>query len=97
MARRIMDAGEAVDATLVRKTWSVPILTCLGHPAQFSAVRRSLPGITDRSLSQSLKRLEAVDWVARTVDVQARPPKPIYRAINQGSVICDAARQMVLA
>jgi DNA-binding HxlR family transcriptional regulator len=95
MARRILDAGDPVAPALVRKNWSVPILTCLSQPAQFSSVRRALPGITDRALSQSLKRLEAVDWVARTVDVQARPPKPIYCAINQGSVIGDAAQRLV--
>ncbi|SFK66010.1 winged helix-turn-helix transcriptional regulator [Shimia haliotis] len=87
MADRIQRATTEDDQRLLRKSWTLPILTTLGSPSQFNEIKRNLPTITDRALSQSLKAMEGSDWVHRSVDHQARPPRSIYRAVNTGRVI----------
>ena len=90
LAHRILvDAGPG-DPTLLRRTWTVPILVSLHRPRHFSEIKGDLPVITDRALSQSLKSMEALDWVQRSVDDAARPPRPLYRAVNAGLRISRA-------
>ena len=91
LASRIHAASGEADTQLLRRAWTVPILSQMAGPNNFGAFKRQLPMITDRALSQSLKLLETHEWVARDVDVAARPPKPIYHAINQGALISQAA------
>ena len=90
MASRIRAATGDEKNRLLRRAWTVPILSQLAEPNNFGAFKRQLPMITDRALSQSLKLLETHDWVVRDVDVAARPPKPIYYAINEGVLISQA-------
>jgi len=48
--------------------WSVLILAALCHePLRFNAVKRRLEGITQKALTQSLRRLERNGIVARRV------------------------------
>lgn len=90
-AARIADKIQRVstedDQRLLRKSWTLPVLTSLQTPCHFSDIKRNLITITDRALSQSLKSMEAKDWVHRSVDETARPPRSIYRAVNTGGVI----------
>lgn len=79
---------------LIRRSWTVPILTTLQAPQNFTTIRNELAPITDRALSQSLQRLEAQSWVAREVNAASHPPRPIYRAINAGKSIGSAARAL---
>ena len=87
MASGIRDATPEDDHALLRKSWTLPVLSLLQRPSYFGEVKLRLNPITDRALSQSLKVMEARDWVARDVDVAARPPRPMYQAVNTGEVI----------
>ncbi|SLN57166.1 HxlR-like helix-turn-helix [Falsiruegeria litorea R37] len=80
---------------LLRRSWTLPILTTLKRPSRFTTVKQQLGSITDRALSQSLQTLEDHDWISRTVDGASRPPHPVYRAINTGQVISEMTRPVV--
>ena len=87
MANRIEEVSAEDDQPLLRRSWTLPILTSLHTPSHFSDIKRNLPTITDRALSLSLKSMEARSWVCRRVDGAARPPKSIYFAVNTGGLI----------
>ncbi|WP_417268759.1 winged helix-turn-helix transcriptional regulator [Celeribacter sp.] len=87
IAHRINDVSSEDDWTLLRRSWTLPVLTSLHTPRHFSDIKRNLPTITDRALSQSLKSMEERDWVCRSVDGASRPPRSIYSAVNIGSLI----------
>ena len=92
MAARILetdtnDAGLA----LLRRSWTVPVLASCTRPRFFGEVKSCLPSITDRALSQSLKQLQAQRWVARRIDVDQHPPRPLYQATGAGVGIASAA------
>lgn len=90
-ARILSVAGDRPEAPLLRRAWTVPILAVTGRPRQFSEIRATLPPITDRALSQSLRQLEDREMVRRDVDATTRPPRPSYRAIALGAEIAQAA------
>ncbi|GGA09110.1 winged helix-turn-helix transcriptional regulator [Neptunicoccus cionae] len=87
IAYQVQRASSEADQRLLRKSWTLPVLTTLQTPRRFNDIKRSLSVITDRALSQSLKLMEEKDWVQRSVDETARPPRSIYRAVNTGGVI----------
>ncbi|NIZ14178.1 winged helix-turn-helix transcriptional regulator [Phaeobacter sp. HF9A] len=86
-ASKIGDIVAEEDWPLLRRSWTVPVLTTLHRPSHFNDIKRNLPMITDRALSQSLKSMEARNWVDRRVDGAARPPRSIYCAVNTGGLI----------
>ncbi|MDO5643494.1 MAG: winged helix-turn-helix transcriptional regulator [Paracoccus sp. (in: a-proteobacteria)] len=90
MAGRLQTLPDRDDLALLRRTWTLPVLTSLRQPRHFSEIRGFLPGITDRALSQSLNLLEEKEWVMRDIQHEARPPRPIYSAINAGAMISHA-------
>lgn len=65
-------------STILRRNWSLPVLAAMHRPTHFAALGTRLQPITDRALSQSLKGLEGSGLIQRKVDVQARPPRPVY-------------------
>ncbi len=87
IANKIHHVSAEEDWTLLRRSWTLPVLTSLHTPRQFGDIKRNLPTITDRALSQSLKSMESKDWVCRSVDGAARPPKSVYSAVNTGGLI----------
>lgn len=91
IAFRIQSAVAARDEELdiIRRTWTLPILSTLHSPKHFNGITKQLSGITDRALSQSLKSMEEQNWVYRSVDISARPPRTTYRAVNTGRILCD--------
>lgn len=91
LAGDIITAAPADSQALLRKTWTLPVLTTLQRPQHFGAIKRDLSTITDRALSQSLRAMEARQWVVRDVDVAARPPRSLYTAVNTGAVISQIA------
>lgn len=90
LAHKIQCLSEDGDRDLLRRSWTVPVLTSLHAPSHFNDIKRNLQTITDRALSQSLKVMEGRNWVCRGVDHAARPPRSIYRAVNTGGVISRA-------
>ena len=90
LADKIHDVSAEDDWPLLRRSWTLPVLTSLHKPSHFSEIKRRVPKITDRALSQSLKSMEARDWVYRSVDENARPPRSLYSAVNTGGAISQA-------
>lgn len=88
VAQKIVAAVPDEDAfSILRRNWSLPILALTRQPARFSAIRASLPKITDRALSQSLLRLEDQEWLRRDIETSERMPFPTYVAVNTGAQI----------
>lgn len=87
IANKIQNVSGDEDQDLLRRSWTLPVLTSLHAPSHFNEIKRSLRTITDRALSQSLKSMEVRNWVCRSVDEAARPPRSIYQAVNTGSEI----------
>lgn len=87
IADKVQRVSSEEDQDLLRKSWTLPVLTSLQTPSHFNDIKRNLQTITDRALSQSLKSMEVRDWVQRSVDETARPPRSIYRAVNTGGMI----------
>jgi len=90
MAQDILITPKQDAQKLLRRSWTVPVLITLRQPRQFAEIKRGLGTITDRALSQSLRSMEDMRWIDRTVDHAARPPRPLYSAINHGALIRDA-------
>lgn len=89
IASRVRNVSLEEDHRLLRRSWTLPVLTVLHTPKHFSDIKRNLQTITDRALSQALKSMEARSWVCREVDVATRPPKSSYLAVNLGERISD--------
>lgn len=87
IANKIQSVTAEADQDLLRRSWTLPVLTALHWPSHFNDIKRNLRTITDRALSQSLKTMEVRSWVQRNVDDTARPPRSIYRAVNTGGLI----------
>lgn len=87
LAARVQQVATEKDHALLRKSWTLPVLTSLHAPRHFNDIKRNLKTISDRALSQSLKSMEVQNWVQRRVDDAARPPRSIYSAVNTGGII----------
>lgn len=92
MAQKILSVTPQEDHQMLRRSWSIPILSRLGSPSHFKALRIALPQITDRALSLSLQNLEHSAYIERRVDPFGRPPRPQYAAINTGLLIGQIAQ-----
>jgi len=77
------------EIAILRRTWTLPILTVAHTPKRFTEIRSELFSITDRALSKSLDQLQELKWVHREIDIEARPPRPSYQAVNTGLKICQ--------
>ncbi len=70
---------------LVASKWSTLIIGKLGEaPHRFGQLRRAVPGITQKMLTQTLRRLEQDGLVHREVHVQMRPPQVEYSLTDLG-------------
>ncbi len=87
IADKIQRVSTVDDQDLLRRSWTLPVLTSLQTPSHFNDIKRNLQTITGRALSQSLKSMEVRNWVHRNVDETARPPRSIYSAVNTGGMI----------
>lgn len=90
IAHKLHTIADAEDQDLLRRSWTLPVLTSLHTPSRFNDIKRRLPTITDRALSQSLKTMETRNWVRRSIDQIARPPTSNYAAVNVGKAISQA-------
>lgn len=95
IAYRIYEVAEADDFDLLRRSWTLPVLTSLQNPSHFNDIKRSLQTITDRALSQSLRAMEARHWVSRSIDGRARPPRSLYSSVNRGELISRVAASYI--
>ncbi|WP_298922201.1 winged helix-turn-helix transcriptional regulator [uncultured Roseobacter sp.] len=95
IANKIQRVTADEEQDLLRRSWTLPVLTAIHEPSHFNDIKRNLRTITDRALSQSLKTMESRRWVQRNVDEAARPPRSIYRAVNTGGLISSVAASEV--
>lgn len=64
--------------------WSLLVLGCLcGGPMRFNALRRANDGITQKALTQCLRRLEANGFITRSV-VSTAPVAVVYEISHLG-------------
>lgn len=95
LAGQINRVSKEEDHDLLRRSWTLPVLASLKSSHHFIEIKRDLSPITDRALSQSLKTMEARNWVCRQVDEITRPPRSRYSAISTGSIISDVTASAV--
>lgn len=69
---------------LVSERWTGPVILTLSHgPLRYNALRRALPGVSQRMLTRAVRRLEEEGLVHRDV-VQTVPPKVTYSLTQNG-------------
>ena len=84
------------EATLrvIGGSWKVPILWHLAKETKrFSQLRRDLPGVTQKMLTQQLRELERAGVVHRKVYPQV-PPKVEYSLTDQGRTLMPIVAAM---
>ncbi len=70
--------------------WKVLILWGLRQtPRRFGALRREIPGISEKMLIQHLKEMEA-DGIVTRQDYKEVPPRVEYALTSFGGTLCDA-------
>lgn len=73
---------------LVASKWSALIIGRLeDEPHRFGQLRRAVPGITQKMLTQTLRKLEQDGLVNRNVLTQMRPPQVEYSLTDLGDTI----------
>ncbi|MFJ7075324.1 winged helix-turn-helix transcriptional regulator [Streptomyces sp. NPDC098781] len=82
-----VDAGIARVFQLLGKRWTGPIVSVLtAGPAYFVALRRAIPGISERMLSDRLTELAAAGLVVREV-YEGPPLRVVYRLTEAGAAL----------
>lgn len=61
------DCPSRVILDQIADKWSMLVLAVLNRPHRFNAIKRRLEGITQRVLTQTLRRLERNGMVTRTI------------------------------
>ena len=94
-AKNIQDAdfsttGYSYTLSLISGKYKPVILYCLMEyePVRFNEMQRYLKRVTDKTLSQNLKELEADGLISRTVYPQI-PPKVEYRLTERGHSLME--------
>jgi DNA-binding HxlR family transcriptional regulator len=98
MCRDHFEAGEVIRDTFARigDKWSLLILGMLDDaPLRFTVLRDSVPGISHRMLTLTLRNLERDGLVSRTV-FAAVPPKVEYAVTDIGRTILPAVKALAM-
>lgn len=91
---RLYHCPVEVAAELVGGKWTTVILAHLKQaPRRFSELRRLMPAITEKMLTQRLRELEGEDLVLRTV-LGATPPHVIYELTPEGRSLGPALQAL---
>jgi DNA-binding HxlR family transcriptional regulator len=88
LANKIQGVATKADQETLRLSWTLPVLTTLYHAQHFNQIKCHLNPVSDRALSKMLILLGDKNWVRRSVDDTARPPRSQYRVVNKGRNIC---------
>jgi DNA-binding HxlR family transcriptional regulator len=89
-----VDDGISRVFLLLGKRWTGPIVAVLtGGPAYFVALRRAIPGISERMLSDRLTELAAAGLVVREVD-EGPPLRVSYRLTEAGAALEPALTEL---
>ncbi|MFD7897703.1 winged helix-turn-helix transcriptional regulator [Streptomyces sp. NPDC059568] len=102
MADHSADECKKVDVSITRvfellgKRWSGPIISVLMQRAiYFAELRRAIPGISERMLSDRLTELGAAGLVVREVD-EGPPLRVAYRLTDAGAAMEPALKELRL-
>lgn len=100
MADHSEDACKKVDVSITRvfellgKRWTGPIISVLMERAvYFAELRRAIPGISERMLSDRLTELGAAGLVVREVD-EGPPLRVSYRLTKAGAAMEPALKEL---
>lgn len=75
---------------LIGSRWSVLVIGRLEEgPHRFGELRRAVPGITQKMLTRTLRRLEEDGMVHRKVLAEMRPPRVEYSLTDLGQTITE--------
>ncbi|HEX3501363.1 MAG TPA: helix-turn-helix domain-containing protein [Stellaceae bacterium] len=87
---RTYSCGLEASLEVVGGKWKVLILWALRTaPRRFGALRREIPGISEKMLIQHLKQMEA-DGIVTRKDYKEVPPRVEYALTSFGGTLCDA-------
>ncbi|MEV6025702.1 helix-turn-helix domain-containing protein [Streptomyces sp. NPDC052036] len=79
---------------LLGKRWTGPIVAVLvEQPANFAALRRAVPGLSERMLSDRLTELGAAGLVVREVD-EGPPLRVSYHLTQAGAALEPALKEL---
>lgn len=79
---------------LIGKRWSGAIIWALAEgPMRFAELKRAIPGLSDRLLSQRLRELESAGLTDRTV-VEGQPVKVTYELTGKGMELRPAIQAL---
>ncbi|MER7662049.1 MULTISPECIES: helix-turn-helix domain-containing protein [unclassified Streptomyces] len=93
-ACRRVDGGIARVFGLFGKRWTGPIVSVLMQRAvHFAELRRAIPGISERMLSDRLAELAAAGLVVREVD-EGPPLRVAYRLTAAGAAMEPALKEL---
>ncbi|MEA5123736.1 winged helix-turn-helix transcriptional regulator [Xanthomonas floridensis] len=71
----------------IANKWSIMIMTVLCNgPTRFNAIKRQLDGVTHKSLTEALRRLERVGLISREV-ISSSPVAVQYRRTALGETL----------
>jgi DNA-binding HxlR family transcriptional regulator len=79
---------------LLGKRWTGPIVSVLAEqPAYFADLRRAIPGISERMLSDRLSELAETGLVVREVD-EGPPLRVSYRLTESGTALGPTLKEL---
>lgn len=91
-----VDVGITRVFGLLGKRWTGPIISVLlERAAYFAELRRAIPGISERMLSDRLTELGAAGLVVREVD-EGPPLRVSYRLTEAGAAMEPALKELSL-
>jgi DNA-binding HxlR family transcriptional regulator len=100
MTDSVAEPCKTVDSTITRvfgllgKRWTGPIVSVLmERPVGFAELRRAVPGISERMLSDRLTELGAAELVVREVD-EGPPLRVSYRLTEAGAALEPALNEL---
>lgn len=86
---RIYQLGIEATLDVIGGKWKPLILCNLGHgPLRSGELKRNLPNVTQKMLTQQLRELENDQIIAREVYNQV-PPKVVYSLTEEGKTLRD--------
>lgn len=80
--------------TLLGKRWTgLVVAVLMPHPVHFADLRRAIPGISERMLSDRLTELGAAGLVVRNVD-EGPPLRVCYALTEAGAALEPALKEL---
>jgi len=94
MSQTVFSCGLEAALEVVGGKWTALILWNLASgPRRFGELRRSVPGITEKMLIQTLRQMQNDGIVAR-MDFQEVPPRVAYSLTPFGKTLTEALRPL---